>query len=148
VSIRFGYDPRPHRGGGYLRRHGFPVAGFYTHFEPRHLDGPCFPRPSSRPTSSKGEVQKTVKTSSGHMIKCWIPKIYLTNSSTEPSIFSHSTEMNDGGLEIMWLMVSSCSRHMIEDAKWSRNPFSTCNAFRVLDSCGNLICGFSRCLTH
>jgi hypothetical protein len=30
-----------------------------------------------------------VKTSSGHMVKCWIPKIYLTNPSTEPSTFSH-----------------------------------------------------------
>jgi hypothetical protein len=26
-----------------------------------------------------------VKTSSGRMVMCWIPKIYLTNPITEPS---------------------------------------------------------------
>jgi hypothetical protein len=26
-----------------------------------------------------------VKTSSDRMVKCWIPKIYLSNPSTEPS---------------------------------------------------------------
>jgi hypothetical protein len=61
----------------------------YTHIEPRHLDGPHFPRRGSRPTRPNGEVQRTVKTSSGHMVKCWIPKIYLTNPNTEPSTFSH-----------------------------------------------------------
>jgi hypothetical protein len=34
-------------------------------------------------------VQRTVKTSSGRMVKCWIPKIYVTNPTTEPSTFSH-----------------------------------------------------------
>jgi hypothetical protein len=29
-----------------------------------------------------------MKTSSGRMVKCWIPKIYLTNLSTESSTFS------------------------------------------------------------
>jgi hypothetical protein len=42
----------------------------------------------SRPTRSSDAVQKTVKTSSGRMVKSWIPKIYLTNSSTESSISS------------------------------------------------------------
>jgi hypothetical protein len=31
-----------------------------------------------------------VTTSLGHMVKCWIPKIYLTNLSIEPSTFSHA----------------------------------------------------------
>jgi hypothetical protein len=88
VPRRFGYDPRPHRGDRFLRRHGFPTRGSYTHFEPRHLDGPCFSHHDSRPTGSKGEMQKTVKTSSGRMVKCWIPKIYLTNPITEPSTSS------------------------------------------------------------
>jgi hypothetical protein len=70
VSRRFGYDPRPHRGDRTPRRHGFPAGGSFTHFEPRHLDGLHFPRHGSRPTGSKGEVQKTVKTSSGCMVKC------------------------------------------------------------------------------
>jgi uncharacterized membrane protein len=39
-------------------------------------------------TQSNDEVQKTVKTSSGHMVKCWIPKIYLTYPSTESSTSS------------------------------------------------------------
>jgi hypothetical protein len=67
----------------------FPTGGSFPHFEPRHLDGPRFPRRGSRPTRPGGEVQRTVKTSSGLMVKCWIPKIYLTNPSTEPSTFSH-----------------------------------------------------------
>jgi hypothetical protein len=33
-------------------------------------------------------MQRTVKTSYGRMVKCWIPKIYLTNPSTEPSTIS------------------------------------------------------------
>jgi hypothetical protein len=48
---------------------------------------PAFP---SRPTRSNGEVQRIVKTSLGRMVKCWIPKIFLTNPSIEPSTFSHS----------------------------------------------------------
>jgi hypothetical protein len=67
----------------------FLLEGYSPHFEPRHLDGPRFPRRGSRPTRPSGEVQRTVKTSSGRMVKCWIPKIYLTNPSTEPSTFSH-----------------------------------------------------------
>jgi hypothetical protein len=89
VPRRFDYGQHPHRGDCPPRRHGFPTVGSYTHFESRHLDGPHFPRCSSRPTRSNGVVQKTVKTSSGRMVKCWIPKFYLTNPSTEPSTSFH-----------------------------------------------------------
>jgi hypothetical protein len=88
-SRRFGYGPRPHRGDRFSRRPGFPTGGSFPHFEPRHLDGPRFPHRGSRPTWPSGEVQRTVKTSSGHMVKCRIPKIYLTNPSTEPSTLPH-----------------------------------------------------------
>jgi hypothetical protein len=84
----FGYNPRPHRGDRFLRRHGFTVGESYTRFEPRHLDGPRFPHRGLCPTGSKGKVQKTLKTSSGHMVKCWISKIYLTNPSTKSLNFS------------------------------------------------------------
>jgi hypothetical protein len=83
----FGYGPRSHRGDRFSRRPGFPAGGSYTHFEPRHLDGPHFLRCGSRPTQPSSEVQRTVKTSSGRMFKCWIPNIYLTNPSTKPSTF-------------------------------------------------------------
>jgi hypothetical protein len=46
-----------------------PTEESHTHFEPRHLDGPCFPRHGSRPTRPNGEVQMTVKISSGRMVK-------------------------------------------------------------------------------
>jgi hypothetical protein len=82
---RFGYGPRPRRGDCFPHRPGFPARGSFTHLEPRHLNGPCFPHRGSRPTRPSGEVQRTVKTSSGRMVKCWIPKIYLTHLSTEPS---------------------------------------------------------------
>jgi hypothetical protein len=88
VPRHFGYGPRPHRGDHFRCRPGFPTRGSYTHFEPRHLDGSCFPCCGTCPTGSNGEVQRIVKTSSGHMVKCWIPKIYLTNPSTKSSIFS------------------------------------------------------------
>jgi hypothetical protein len=51
-------------------RPGFSTGGSHTHFEPRHLDGPYFPHCGSRTTGSNGEVQRTVKTTSGHMVKC------------------------------------------------------------------------------
>jgi hypothetical protein len=86
---RFGYDPRPHRGDHFPRRTDFPAGGSYTHLEPRHLDDPRFLHRGSCPTRQSGEVQRTVKTFSGRMFKCWIPKIYLTNPSTESSTFSH-----------------------------------------------------------
>jgi hypothetical protein len=81
----FGYDPRPRRGDRFPCRPGFPIGGSFTHFEPRHLDGPRFPRRGSHPTRPSGEVQRAVKTSSGRMVKCYIPKIYLTHPSIEPS---------------------------------------------------------------
>jgi hypothetical protein len=52
------------------------------------LEGPRFPRRGSCLTQPSGEVQRTVKTSSDRMVKCWISKIYLTNPSTESSTFS------------------------------------------------------------
>jgi hypothetical protein len=70
VSRHVGYGPHSHRSDRPSHRHSFPTGGSYTHFEPRHLDGPHFPHHGSRPTRSNGEVQKTVKTSSGHMVKC------------------------------------------------------------------------------
>jgi hypothetical protein len=84
----FGYGPRPHRGDRFPRRPGFPTGGSFPHFESRHLDGPHFLHRGSRPTRPSGEVQRTMKTFSGRMVKCWIPKIYLTNPSTESSTFS------------------------------------------------------------
>jgi hypothetical protein len=85
---RFGYSPHPHHVDCFPRRPDFPAGGSYTHFEPRHMDGSHFSCRGSRPTQSSGEVQRTVKTPSGCMVKWWISKIYLTNPSTEPSIFS------------------------------------------------------------
>jgi hypothetical protein len=89
VPRRFGYGPRYRRGDRFPRRPNFPAGGSYTHFESKHLDGTHFPHHGTRPTGSNGEVQRTVKTSSGRLVKCWIPKIYLTNHSTEPLTFSH-----------------------------------------------------------
>jgi hypothetical protein len=51
------------------RRLGFSAGEFHTYFEPRHLHGPRFPRRSSHPTCSNGDVQKIVKTSSGPIVK-------------------------------------------------------------------------------
>jgi hypothetical protein len=84
----FGYSTRPRHGDRFPRRPGVSAGGSYTHFEPRHLDSPRFPHRGSHPTWPNGEVQRTVKTSSGCMVKCWIHTIYLTNPSTEPSTFS------------------------------------------------------------
>jgi hypothetical protein len=67
---RFGYGSRPHHSDRFPRRPGFPAGGSYTHFELRHLDGPCFPRCGSCPTQPSGQVQRTMKTSSGRMVKC------------------------------------------------------------------------------
>jgi hypothetical protein len=66
----FNYGPRSHRGDHPLHRHDFPLGGSYTRFEPTHLDDPCFSHHCSRPTRSNGEVQKTMKISSGRMVKC------------------------------------------------------------------------------
>jgi hypothetical protein len=77
----------------------FSTRGSRTHFESTHLDGPRFLHRGSRPTRPNGEVQRTIKTSSGRLVKCWIPRIYLTNPSTEPSTFSRSMYVMDGDLE-------------------------------------------------
>jgi hypothetical protein len=82
---RFGYGSRPHRGDRFSRRPGFPAGWSFTHLEPRHLDDPRFSRRGSHPTRPNGELERIVKSSSGRMLKCWIPKIYLTHPSTEPS---------------------------------------------------------------
>jgi hypothetical protein len=66
---RFGYGPRPHRGDRFSHRPGFPAGGSFPHFESRHLDGSRFPRRGSCPTRLSGKVQRTVKTSSAHMVK-------------------------------------------------------------------------------
>jgi hypothetical protein len=82
VARSFGVDPRSHRGVHPLHRHGFPARGVYFHFELGRFDGPRFPH--------HGEVQMIVNIFLGPMVKCWIPKIFLTNHSTESSTFSHS----------------------------------------------------------
>jgi hypothetical protein len=84
----FSYGPRPHHGDHFPRRPGYAAGGSFPHLESRHLDGLHFLHHGSHPTWPSGEVQRTMKTSSGRMVKCWIPKIYLTNPSTEPSTFS------------------------------------------------------------
>jgi hypothetical protein len=66
----FGYDPRPHHGDRFSRMPDFPTGGSYTYFESRHLNSSCFPHRGSRPTRPSDEVQSTVKTSSGRMVKC------------------------------------------------------------------------------
>jgi hypothetical protein len=90
------------------------------------MDMPHFPHCGSHPTNSKGEVQKTVKASSYRMVKCWIPKIYLTNPSIEPSTFSHPMYVMDRGLENTWLIDSGYSQHMTRKKKWfsSLTPLS------------------------
>jgi hypothetical protein len=62
-----------------------------------------------------------MKTYSSHMVKWWIPKIYLTNPSTESSTFSRLMQVMDRGLENKWLMDFICSRHMTENKKWFSN---------------------------
>jgi hypothetical protein len=84
----FGYGPHPHRGDHFSRSPVFTAGGSYTNLEPRQLDGPHFSHHGSCPTQPSGDVQRTMKTSFGRMVKCWIPKIYLTNPITEPSTFS------------------------------------------------------------
>jgi hypothetical protein len=81
VPRHFGYDSHPQRGDHFPRRPGFPTGGSHTHFESRHLNDPHFSHHGSRPTRPNGEVQRTIKTSSGRMVRCLILKIYLTNFS-------------------------------------------------------------------
>jgi hypothetical protein len=87
----FDFDPRSHRGARPPRRNNSPARGAYSHFEPSHFGGPHFPHRGSRPSRSNCKVHKTVVTYSGCIVKCWIPKIFLTNPSIESSTFSHST---------------------------------------------------------
>jgi hypothetical protein len=60
------------------------------------------------------------------MVKCWIPKIYLTNPSTESWTSSHPMQVMDRGLENMWLIDFGCSRHVTGNKKWfsSLTPLS------------------------
>jgi hypothetical protein len=88
VPRYFGYDPRPHHGDHFPRRPSFPIGGSHTHPEPRHLNSLHFFHRGSCLTGSNGGVKRIVKTSSGHMVKWWISKIYLINPNTDPSIFS------------------------------------------------------------
>jgi regulator of replication initiation timing len=66
----FGYNTRPHRGDRFPCRPVFPAAESHTHLELRHLYGPHFLHHGSRPTRSSDVMQRIVKTSSGHMVKC------------------------------------------------------------------------------
>jgi hypothetical protein len=52
------------------------------------LDGPRFLHRGLYPTGPNGDVQRTIKTPSGRMVKCWIFKIYLINPNTKSSTFS------------------------------------------------------------
>jgi hypothetical protein len=54
VPRRFGYGPCPLRVDHFPHRLDFPVGGFHTGFESRHLDSPCFSRRVSHPTCSSG----------------------------------------------------------------------------------------------
>jgi hypothetical protein len=84
VPRHLGYGTHPHRDDHFSRGPGFPTRGSHPHFGPRHLNGSRFSHRDSRPTRPSGELLKTMKTSSGFMVKCWIHKIYLTNPNTEP----------------------------------------------------------------
>jgi hypothetical protein len=84
VSRHLGYGTHPHHDDHFSRGPGFPTRGSHPHFGPRHLNGSRFSHRDSRPTRPSGELLKTMKTSSGFMVKCWIHKIYLTNPNTEP----------------------------------------------------------------
>jgi hypothetical protein len=70
LPIRFGYGPRSYRGDRFSYRSSFPIRGSHTHFESRCLDGPYFPRRGSCPIGPNDEVQRNVKISFGHMVKC------------------------------------------------------------------------------
>jgi hypothetical protein len=80
ASPQFAYGPN-HRSYGFGPRE--------NHFEPRRFGYGPRPHRGLCSTRPSGAVQRTVETSSGRMVKCWIPKIYLTNPNTEPSTFSH-----------------------------------------------------------
>jgi hypothetical protein len=88
VPRRFGYGPYPHCGDRFPHKPSFSARGSLTHPELRHLGGSHFSHHGSHPTRPNGEVQRTVKACSGRIFKCWIPKIYLIDPSTESSTFS------------------------------------------------------------
>jgi hypothetical protein len=88
VLSRFGYGSCQYREDRFPCRLDFFARASHTHFKSRYLDGPHFSRHGSRPIRPNGEVQRTIKTSFGRLVKCWIPIIYLTNPNTEPSTFS------------------------------------------------------------
>jgi hypothetical protein len=70
VPRPFGHGPRSHRADRPSPRHDFSARGSYTCFEPRHLYSPHFPHRGLHLTRSNDDVQKTMKTSSGRMVKC------------------------------------------------------------------------------
>jgi hypothetical protein len=82
----FGYGPRPHHGDHFPRRSGFSTGGSFPHFEPRHLDSPCFPRCGSCPTWPSGEVQRTVKT----FFVAWLSAGFLRFISLTPALSHRS----------------------------------------------------------
>jgi hypothetical protein len=84
----FGVNPCSHHSVCSLRRHDFPARGVYSHVEPSRFDDPHFLHHGSRSTRSNDEVLKIVKTFSGRMVKCCIPKIFITNPtlSHQPSL--------------------------------------------------------------
>jgi hypothetical protein len=86
----FSLNPHSHCGSHPPCRHGFSARGAYYHFEMSRFNGPRFSHHGSHPTHSNDEVHRTVMPSLGCMVKCWIPKIFLTNPKTETSIFSNS----------------------------------------------------------
>ena len=87
VSQCFSFDPRSlHHGDQYMCRHRYPSDGFYSHHEPRCFDRPCLPHCGSCSPRSSDDVHVATLTSSCCMVKCWIPKVYLTNPTTKPSI--------------------------------------------------------------
>jgi hypothetical protein len=65
----FGYGPRPHSDDRFPCMPGFSTGWCYTHFESRNLGSPHFSGHGSRPTHLSGEVQRTVNTFSGRMVK-------------------------------------------------------------------------------
>jgi hypothetical protein len=87
----FGVDPRSHRGVPPPRRHSFPARGVYSKFEPVALTVHAFHNVVHVSLAQMvREVQRIVKTLSGHMVKCLITNIFLTNPNTKSSTFSHS----------------------------------------------------------
>lgn len=71
--------------------YGFHLNGFYprnARIELRRFDGSRFPHRGTHPMCPNGDVQRTVFTFAGCMVKYSIPKSFLSNPNTKPSIFS------------------------------------------------------------